>query len=190
MLRDVPLLAEIAPLQDLTELARSTQGPGPFPFDDAHEYDGLFDGIVRILHRSQANHVLLVGERGVGKNTIVAELARRGANGQPTFLADKRIITIDCRYVCPDDSRRMIVGILNHVGARPDLVVAIDGFASLLNSERGATNKPPSALAGPRRRAEPRRSGGRWSRRPALWALLRYAAQGPQARAASRRSRT
>ncbi len=142
MLRDAPLLAEIASMQDLTDLARSAQGPGPFPFDDAHEYDCLFDGIARILHRSQAHHVLLVGERGVGKHSIVAELARRAVNGQPAFLADKRIITVDCRYVCPEDSRRMIFGILNQVGARPDLIVAIDGFASLLTSERGASNKP------------------------------------------------
>jgi hypothetical protein len=130
------LPAHLAPGQDLTDLARNAMNCAPFPFEEAAEYDVLFDNIARILHRSQAHHVLLVGERGVGKQTVIAELARRAVNGQPAFLADKRIITVDCRYVCPAVSRRMIVGILNHVGARPDLVVAVDGFASLLTSRR------------------------------------------------------
>ncbi len=121
MLRDAPLLSDIASFQDLSELPRSAAPSGPFPFDDAAEYDGLFENIARILNRSQAHHVLLVGERGVGKHTIIAELARRAVNSQPAFLGDKRIITADCRYVCPEDSRRMIVGILNTWVARTEL---------------------------------------------------------------------
>ncbi len=94
-----PLPPEFGLCQDLTELARTVPDSVPFPFQGAPEYDRLFDAIHRILHRSQAHHVLLVGERGVGKHTIVAELTRRAVKGQPAFLADKRIITVDCRYV-------------------------------------------------------------------------------------------
>jgi len=132
---------EIAPSQDFTEIALMVGAGGPFPFEGAREYDHVFDGIARLLHRGQAPHVLLVGERGVGTYAILAEFARRAAIGRPAFLSDKRVVIVDCRYVCPEESRRMIFDVLNHVGGRDDLIVAIDGFASLLRSERGSSNK-------------------------------------------------
>jgi ATP-dependent Clp protease ATP-binding subunit ClpA len=131
----------LCPSEDLTALARVAGSAGPFPFDDAKEFDGTFDELARILHRSHAHHVLMVGERGVGKSTVLLEFARRAAAGQPSFLANKRIVCIDCRYVCPEDSRRALIAILNQVGERRELVVAIDGLASLLRSERGNSNK-------------------------------------------------
>src|SRR5207247_8464899 len=120
---------------------RAATSADPFPYDEAREYDALFDNLARILHRSQAHHVLLVGERGVGKQAILVDFARRAALGRPAFLGDKSVVSVDCRYTAPEDSRRVLVGILNHVGGRADLVVAVEGFASLLRSDRGGSNK-------------------------------------------------
>jgi hypothetical protein len=51
-----PLPPDIVPSEDLTERARTSAGTGPFPFDEAREYDPTFDGIARILHRGLAHH--------------------------------------------------------------------------------------------------------------------------------------
>ena len=82
------------------------------------------------LHRRQ--HVLLVGERGVGKNTLVTELARRGVIGKIPFLQHKRVLAVDCRYVPADESRHRLTAIVNFLAPQRDLLVSFDGFATLL----------------------------------------------------------
>ena len=96
---------EIAPSDDLTNRSRKSATPAAYPFDDEPLYDALFDAVMRVLHRRKANHVLLTGERGVGKSTILAELARRAASGGIPFLHDKRFLSVDCRYVPADEAR-------------------------------------------------------------------------------------
>jgi hypothetical protein len=87
--------------EDLTYQIRRAPPLELFPFDDEPVFEALFDAITRALHRRQGNHVLLTGERGVGKNTILAELARRAAAGRIPFLASSRFLRVDCRYVPP-----------------------------------------------------------------------------------------
>ncbi len=38
-------------------------------------FDHLFDALARVLHRREYPHALPVGERGVGKSTLIAEFA-------------------------------------------------------------------------------------------------------------------
>jgi hypothetical protein len=88
------LSPEIAPSVDLSHRLRTQEMAEGYPFDGEPSYQPLFEAMTRVLHRRQTRHVLLVGERGVGKTTIVAELARRSAMGKSTFLADRRFVTV------------------------------------------------------------------------------------------------
>jgi ATP-dependent Clp protease ATP-binding subunit ClpA len=140
---------EIAPSEDLTHRAGTAVLPAILPFDGVPQYDRLFDAVTRALHRRWANHVLLVGERGVGKTTLVAELARRAAIGQIASLGRARFLSVDCRHIPVDESRQRLVALLNHVVGRAELVVCVDGLPCLLRSERPEGNKAVllSALA-------------------------------------------
>jgi ATP-dependent Clp protease ATP-binding subunit ClpA len=135
-------LSEVAPVADLTSQARGADPSETFPFDGEPAYDRLFDALARALHRHDARHVLLVGERGVGKSTIVAELARRAALGRIPYLANRRFLTVDCRFFPPEESRGRLAAILDSVASQPDLVVGLEGFPALLRGDWGAGNKP------------------------------------------------
>jgi ATP-dependent Clp protease ATP-binding subunit ClpC len=59
-----------------------------------------FEQVVHILGRSGKNNVVLVGEAGVGKRTIVEELVQRVAdNSAPAFLQGKLFVAIDLSMV-------------------------------------------------------------------------------------------
>jgi ATP-dependent Clp protease ATP-binding subunit ClpC len=131
----------LVPSGDLTAQVLAADVTSAFSFDGEPQFDRLFDAMARILHRHRAHHVLLTGERGVGKITIVDELARRAAVGSLSFLQDRRFLSVDARHIPPDESRERLAAILAHVGVWPELIVCIDGLASLLRGERGTSNK-------------------------------------------------
>lgn len=59
-----------------------------------------FEQMVHILGRSGKNNVVLVGEAGVGKRTIVEELVQRVAHkSAPAFLQEKLFVAIDLSMV-------------------------------------------------------------------------------------------
>jgi ATP-dependent Clp protease ATP-binding subunit ClpC len=132
----------VAPSTDLTWLAQSSEAQTGSPFDGEPAYDAVFASLARALHRRQHAHVLLVGERGVGKSTLVAELARRAAQTPSGFLAAKRFLSIDCRYVTSDEARPRLTGVLSHLAPHPHLVACLDGLAGLVNPAQGGSNAP------------------------------------------------
>ena len=144
---------QLAPSEDLTQQAKSAQASHSFPFDGTPQYDRLFDAMARVLHRRRINHILLTGERGVGKNTIVSELARRAVAGQIRFLQPRRFLRVACRYIPPDESRQRLAAIMAHVADQPELIVCLDGFSALLRAERNGNNKATLLAALARRDA-------------------------------------
>ena len=59
-----------------------------------------FEQMVHILGRSGKNNVVLVGEAGVGKRTIVEELVQRVAgNSCPAFLQGKLFVAVDLSMI-------------------------------------------------------------------------------------------
>jgi tRNA A37 threonylcarbamoyladenosine biosynthesis protein TsaE len=132
---------QILPADDLTRRVRAAPATGPFPFDGEPAFDRLFDGLARALHR-RAHHALLVGERGVGKSTVVTEFARRAAAGHFPVLAGRRFLSVDGRHVPPDEARPRLGALLAHVCGRPELVVCLEGVAPLLRGDRAGGNKP------------------------------------------------
>lgn len=119
---------------DLTWLAR-TEEPPP-----ALRLDGYFDQLLRALHRTTGNHVLITGLPGVGTTTLLRELARRAACGDIPFLRRKRFVHIDCHDVAAADGTAVLSGIIAHVADRTDLITCIDGLGALL---RGAPGGDP-----------------------------------------------
>ena len=116
------LLSSMLPTADLTaqaaegDVTPAVAGPPPHsPPDeppvgnaqtnDATETPNLYDRIVRILFRKTQRHVLITGLKGVGKTTIIRELARRAAAGEIPFLKDRRFLWIDVSNIGPEDSR-------------------------------------------------------------------------------------
>jgi len=139
---DEPFLLppELAPSEDLTHRVR-TRAITVSPFEGEAKYERVFDAIARALHRRGASHVLLVAERGVGQQTVLAELARLAATGRIPFLSDKRFLMVDCRFVAPEESRERLIAILSHLGGHERLVVCLNGFGGLLRTDRATTNR-------------------------------------------------
>jgi len=123
------------PSEDLTYRVR-TEGMTP-----ALHLDSYFDTLTRALYCRRNNHVLVTGLRGVGKTTLLWELARRAASGEIPFLKRKRFLLVDCRDVPPQGSKSRLEEILSHVSGRTDLIVCLDEMGPLLRAESGGNNK-------------------------------------------------
>jgi hypothetical protein len=59
----------------------------------------------RALYRGRQGHLLLTGRKGVGKSTLVRELARRAAGGEVPILAGRQFFWIDAAQFGAEDSR-------------------------------------------------------------------------------------
>ena len=146
---DMPLLLPPAlfPSQDLTFLAQCGEivpAAGSTGGDASSTATGLpelVDSMARALFRRRNRHVLVTGQRGVGKTTLVWEFARRAAAGDIPFLKDSRFLWIDAQDVSPDESRSRFMALLEFLAEYPDLIVCLDGLGSLLRVSGGATNK-------------------------------------------------
>lgn len=99
--------------------------------------DDLIEAALRGLHRRTGNNVLVVGETGVGKTTLVEELARRDT----PFLRGKRIVLVDCEGVPLSAVRQCWMRLLESVKGRSDVIVCVDHFEKLL---RTADSQDPS----------------------------------------------
>ena len=133
---------ELVPSADLTRQAGQADSNASHPFDDEPLYDRIFDSLARALHRREHPFAILVGERGVGKSTILAEAARRAISGGLPFLSDCRFIIADGKHVPPDESRPRLMALLSRTVSESGLVLCLDGLAALLRSDRGLTNVP------------------------------------------------
>jgi ATP-dependent Clp protease ATP-binding subunit ClpC len=90
--RKSALLAEVS--RDLTQAAINGD------LDPVVGREQEIDGVVEILCSRDHKNPILIGERGVGKTTIVEGLAQRIADGDvPLFLADKQVLAFDLRNI-------------------------------------------------------------------------------------------
>ncbi|MBS0266553.1 MAG: ATP-dependent Clp protease ATP-binding subunit [Planctomycetes bacterium] len=96
--------------------------------------------MARGLFRRQARHVLLTGQRGVGKTTAVRELARQVSSGQFDFLQNARFILGECQNVLRHESRPRFAALFEWLAGQQNVVVCLDGLGALLRGEHGATN--------------------------------------------------
>jgi ATP-dependent Clp protease ATP-binding subunit ClpA len=140
--REVPfrIPTGLLPSEDLTYRAMAKLLPKAV-IDQHQKHTDHYDVMTRALYRRTNNHVLITGLRGVGKTTLVWELARRAAAGEIPFLKRKRFLWVDCRDVAPQESKDKLAGILSHVAGRTDLILCLDGLGPLLRAESGGNNK-------------------------------------------------
>ena len=125
--REIPfrLPVSLLPSEDLTYLARTEGLPEavlPQKKKKDEEVPDLYDAMTRALYRQANNHVLITGLRGVGKTTMIWELARRAAAGQIPYLKRKRFLWVDCQDVSPQESKDKLEGLLAQVAGRTDLL--------------------------------------------------------------------
>lgn len=109
------------------------------------------EAVVRALHRRRGGHVLVTGERGVGRRSLVRELARRVARGETSFEGDVRFLWVDCENVGPEDSRACLETLLQAASGPVPTVLVLGGFDRLLVRQHGGTNKPLLLAAAARR---------------------------------------
>ncbi len=151
---------ELFPSQDLTSLAQggkllpAVTGAADGPNGSVGSCSNLIDAMARALFRRRCRHILVTGQCGVGKTTVVWELARRAAAGEISFLKDERFLWVDAQDVSPEESRPRFAALLELLSDFPDFVVCLDGLGSLLRVAGGTTNKAllRAALRYPKRR--------------------------------------
>jgi ATP-dependent Clp protease ATP-binding subunit ClpC len=127
-----PPAGETYPWEDLTEFVRRGDVAGASPFAGDKAYAEFFDLISRGLHRTMPRHLLLLRERGVGEQTVLLELARRGIRGEPPFLKSRRLVYTDLRRIPLEQTRSALHTFFAAVSPADNLIVCVDGFATLL----------------------------------------------------------
>lgn len=133
------MLASMLPVADLTAMARS--GKSHAFVEDISKSSGVFDLIARTLSRGFTNHVLITGLKGVGKTTIVREIADRAANHKYPSLSQYHFLWVDCTNIGPEDSRGCLETVLT-AAQGGKTVLCLEGFDRLLIRPHGASNKP------------------------------------------------
>jgi ATP-dependent Clp protease ATP-binding subunit ClpA len=130
--------SEILPATDLTALVAGTHDLKTAAYENAPQYQRIFEQIVRAFYRQQARHVILISERGVGNAAILTELARRGLQRAHAALAERTILLLNARNVPPEVSRQVLYGTISELLEQPNLIVGIEGFAKLLYGAHGS----------------------------------------------------
>ena len=99
-------LPEFLASDDLTERALAVADFHISPFASDPSYFSFFNKLHRGLHKSIPKHILLLRERGVGEQSVLMDLAIRCLRGEPPFLANRRILGIDLRFIAAEVSSR------------------------------------------------------------------------------------
>jgi len=115
----------VLPVVNLTEVAGVEDHLGG-TFDPS-----LLQQLSRGLFRS-TRHVLLMGERGVGKSTLLQELARQAAGGVLPHLANQQFLSIDCRQIPGADARPFLESLSQSASQNPHTIWCLDGMSRLI----------------------------------------------------------
>lgn len=95
------------------------------------------DRILEILGRTRKNSVLLIGEPGVGKRTIIGGIAQRIIEEDvPEIMRDKRLVTLEASALLtagetPEGAMQMV---LNEIGRAGNVILVIPDVGLLANT--------------------------------------------------------
>ena len=130
--------AKTSPLEefgyDITQAAREGK------LDPLVGRDDEIQRVIQILGRRRKNNPMLVGDPGVGKSAIVEGIAIKIVNGDiPPVLADKKLISLDLGSIVAGtkyrgDFEKRLKSIINEVASRPDVILFIDEFHTIVGA--------------------------------------------------------
>jgi len=124
-----------------TDLSKKVKAQG-FPEIIGHEKE--LDSIGRILSRREINNVLLVGEPGVGRKSIVKSLAQRSILGELLPEVNyKRVVQLDLALVATkteslEEAEVILERIFQEVIKAGNVVLVIDDFHNYLGGSARA----------------------------------------------------
>ena len=130
--QSLDLLNELG--NNFNELAKNNE------FDIVIGRDKEIDRITEILARKNKNNPILVGEAGVGKTSIVEELARRIVNKNvPNFLENKIIYSVNMSNVISGTKYRgefeeKLTKLIKEVIDNKNIILFIDEIHTLVNA--------------------------------------------------------
>ncbi|MEK7072197.1 MAG: Clp protease N-terminal domain-containing protein, partial [Patescibacteria group bacterium] len=98
--------------------------------------DQELDEIFRSMESGQGKDVILVGERGVGKTTIIEGIAQRmAAEDVPDILKDKRLVSLSIASliggVTPDVAQARLIEVLNEIIQSKNIVLVVEDINEL-----------------------------------------------------------
>ncbi len=134
-------LTALLPIMDLTSWANSNVGSLDHGIVDDNRTQFAINKILRTLY-IPGKHVLITGNKGVGKTTLIRLLALKNSQGESPFLSSERFLWLDCNNVGPEDSRACLESIFASVSRMDGIVLCLDGIGSLLKRSQGGSNKP------------------------------------------------
>lgn len=134
-------LATLLPVIDLTRWADSKPDLLEHGIIDDDRGQFAINKILRTLYMP-GKHVLITGNKGVGKTTLIRSLALKNAQHENSFLSNERFLWVDCNNVGPEDSRACLESIFTCLSTMKGIVLCLDGIGSLLKRSQGGSNKP------------------------------------------------
>ncbi|QDT23649.1 AAA family ATPase [Gimesia chilikensis] len=134
-------LASLLPVVDLSEWAENGSDLLSHGLIDDQRTSDAIEKILRTLY-VPGKHVLITGDKGVGKTSLIRSLVLKNSQGVSPFLKDMRFLWVDCNNVGPEDSRACLETIFSIVSKLDRLVLCLDGISALLRRSHGGSNKP------------------------------------------------
>jgi ATP-dependent Clp protease ATP-binding subunit ClpC len=130
---------------DFTDLARESQAG--FMVGHAEEYEKLIEALARPMNPN----ALLVGEAGIGKETIIEHLAFRLIKDEvPKALFDKRLVSIEIQNLVagagPQDVGTRIANVVEEIVAAGNIILYIPDIHNLVKSSGTAFLTAADAL--------------------------------------------
>lgn len=119
------------------------------PFSFTHHLVGRekeTQRIEQVLSRATDNNVLLVGQPGVGRNTIMYEFARRVKEGRVApALTHKRVLSLDLNAILgtsksPAQTKSLVAEVLKEAASAGNIILVIDNFDQYVSTGSGRTD--------------------------------------------------
>lgn len=113
--------------------------------DDALCRDKEINRVIEILARRKKNNVLLLGDPGVGKTSIIEGIAKKIASGDTNKVLDNKIIfSLDYHYLVSGTMYRgqleeRVTSLIKDIRANKNIILFIDEIHSVFSNKTGTT---------------------------------------------------
>ena len=107
--------------------------------------DDILQKVISVLNRKIKNNIIIIGEPGVGKTSIVESLAKKIAYGEIPSLMDKHIFSLDIVQLIAGSKLRgqleeRLVNFTNEIRSSNQIILFIDEIHNIAINNEGAIN--------------------------------------------------